>query len=221
MILGQAAFRRDAGRQSGAALIMCLLLLSALCLLGLSAASEHHMQVRMSENLDSGLARRFEAQHALDWAEAWLLGLPGAERPLVCQAECSPPDIIRQEGAFGPAPEHQDLDWWRHNGHAAGYLPGNEPSGFGGPWYLIEQVHLESSTDPEPLQPETAYYRILARGSSASGSQNSVIEAVLARPWGHESLSNGFPPTPGTASFCMTEPVKPPCGRVAWRLRRS
>lgn len=203
--------------QSGAALIMCLVLLGALSLLGLSAASEHRMQLHMSHNLESSLERRINADHALKWAEDWLLGLPGNNRPLACSTDCSSGDLIRVAGAFGPTPQYMDPSWWQHNGHAAGYTPGAEPPGFSGPWYIVQEVYLEPSSAPESLQQETSYYRILAQGSAANEHQSSVTESILARPWGHESLSNGFPSDPLSVSFCKSDLVEPPCGRVAWR----
>lgn len=206
-------------RESGAALIMCLILLGALSLLGLSAASERVMQMRMSSNSDSGLARRLNANSGLNWAEDWLLGMPGTGRPVACAANCTAADVIRPVGAYGIAPQHMNLQWWQLNGHAVGFAPeaSPPPAEFAGPWYIIEEVHIEPAVNPESLQLETAYYKIMARGMATGPTQNSVTESILARPWGHESLSNGFPPNAETVPFCKSMLTQTPCGRMAWR----
>ena len=214
---------RNAG-SNGAALLICLLLLAALTLLGLAAAWDHALQQRMTNNLLERAHAEQSANTALEWGESWLLGLQGEIRPTACSDNCTATDVIRAAGTYGPTPRYQDLNWWKSNAFSAGtdpatgiimdvYLANNNSSSF----YFIEEFHGDIINSPETSVNETVHYKLLARGSSGPSSNYAITESFIARPWGDAALTNSFPPTDNSTSFCYLNTVITPCGRQAWR----
>ena len=212
----------------GAVLLICLLMLAALTLLGLAAASDHTLQDRMSNNLVEAALAGQSANTALSWGEQWLLSRPGSERPAACPDTCTQGDIIRAQGGHGPFPEHQNLNWWQLNAHPTGKDPltgvivDAALAGQGAhAYWLIEEVHLSIDTQADDTKVETAYYRILARGAGrdpATGSSRFAIsQSIIARPWGDAAWTDAFPPSGQAYSFCNLEDMTTPCGRLAWR----
>ena len=215
-------------KAKGAVLLICLLMLAALTLLGLAAASDHALQDRMSNNLVEAAHAGQSANSALKWGEQWLLGRTGSERPVACFDGCTQSDIIRAQGGHGPAPEHQDLNWWQLNAYATGKDPlsgaildaataGQNAYAY----WLIEEIHLSSDTQIDDTIVETAYYRILARSPGrdpATGSSRfAVTQSIIARPWGDAAWTSAFPQTSLANSFCQGDKTPTPCGRLAWR----
>jgi Tfp pilus assembly protein PilX len=86
--------------QSGAALLLCVLLLASLSLLGLSTASETLLQERMGANRSVNEQDLHLAMAGLRALEILLLSLPGATRPAGCPDDCLailPPGTEAQE----------------------------------------------------------------------------------------------------------------------------
>jgi hypothetical protein len=106
--------------ERGVALLLSLLLLTSLTLLGLAAASDASLQNRMVGNLEKNLTATRHAESAGRWAEAWLLGLDGDQRPNPCSDRCGPGQVIRQSGTYPALPERESEDWWRFSGFVAG-----------------------------------------------------------------------------------------------------
>ena len=156
----------------GAVLLICLLLLAALTLLGLAAAWDHTLQERMSGNLLERAHAGHWASATLEWGESWVMGMPGTTRPTACSDACTPTDIIRAEGAYGPAPQYQGLVWWQNNAFTIGTDPvtgavlDSSLAEHGAPgFWIIEEVHLDNTPEADSKVTETGYYRLLARGS--------------------------------------------------------
>ena len=63
--------------QTGMVLLLCLLFLTTLTLLGLSASAETVMQDQLATNLQETDHARQSALTAQKWAENWLLELEG------------------------------------------------------------------------------------------------------------------------------------------------
>lgn len=215
----------------GAVLLLCIMLLAAVTLLGLAAASDYVLQERMSNNLAGGAYAEQSANAALGWGEAWLMGLAGSERPTACNEPCAQSDIIRTEGAYGPTPQHQDSDWWQQHGFAAGHDPVSgalldavQAEMANQAYWLIEEIHISNWQQdqlPGPEQgagSEMGYYRIYASGSALHSMRFSVTESIVARPWGNAAWTDSFPRPRNVSNFCYRGPPVAPCGRVAWRL---
>ncbi len=207
------------------------MLLVAVTLLGLAAASDYILQERMSNNLAGGAHAERSANAALGWGEAWLMGLAGSERPTACSELCVRSDIIRAEGGYGPTPQQQDSPWWRQHGFAAGHDPVSDAlldavqaEMADGAYWLIEEIHVGSLHQDEVADleedpgSEMGYYRIYASGSALHSMRFSVTESIVARPWGNAQWTDEFPQPRHVSNFCYRDQPVVPCGRVAWRL---
>jgi len=208
-------------RQSGAVLLVCLMLLAALSLLGLAAASDHLLQERIATNLLDADHASVDADAALKWGESWLLGAPGDQRPPACPSDCGAGQVIRAAGFHGPAPEHLGEDWWRANAYQAGADPvsGTVLAQGGLAFWLAEEVHVEPAQAGDNPAPEIAWYRILSRSADSPAGTYAVSESLLARPWGDAAWTDDYPTTSQAPGFCIETSPSVPCGRVGWRRR--
>jgi Tfp pilus assembly protein PilX len=214
------------GRNSrGAALLLCLLLLFALTLLGLAAASDAGLQSRMTGNLEKASASVRIADANLAWAESWLLSIDGAQRPATCSDSCATDEVIREAGGYPDSPERQDLAWWSDNGFRIGYDPvsgevmASSLAALGGFW-IMEEVQFQNSPNPGGEQPGTGYYRGIALGKGPDGKSIAVTESIFARPWGNPDWTDPLPGVEGQAGVCRRFEIQALCGRLAWRQRR-
>jgi len=217
-----ASLPRAISPQNGMVLLLCLIFLTALTLLGLSAASDTILQTQLSANLQEAERAKQSALAALSWAEDWLLDQDGPV-PESCNAPCAGLKI-HSRGALPPHPEFQSRTWWVDHGYEAGVDPltGERITKIAGgdinsPLWMIETLH---SIPPgrNATGHLLVWYRILARGSGQANAVVSVIESTVKRSWpptvGHSvSGINGSAPCPGTES-----PAK--CGRISWRELR-
>ncbi|MBT8061973.1 MAG: hypothetical protein KJO85_04770 [Gammaproteobacteria bacterium] len=209
--------------QSGAVLLLCLLLLMALSLLGLAAASDTQLQQRVSGNLQHRLDLDFTAQQALAWAEAWLMSLPGESRPVPCSESCSNSQVIRPAGYFSNESLTMNESWWQSHGIPSGFAPdrgmnfpvATAPGNLSAYW-LVEQAHLEEWADPENHITELAWYRLTAMAGDSEGSFH-VKQGIVARPWGEPSYRNTLPERASAHHFCDVLAPDIPCGRKAWQ----
>ena len=208
----------------GAVLVLCLLMLSALTLLGLSAASDRVLQDRMSSNLLEGSHAGSSAHTALKWGEQWLFSLDGTTRPAACSGACTGTQVIRSKGALSEDAEHKDLNWWQANANPTGKDPvtgatldeGLAEQNTGSYW-LIEELQTQPVLVSDSKATEIGYYQVIARGVASQGSAFSVVQSIIARPWGDESLNDMLPRPPDQPGICRTEAKEIPCGRAAWR----
>jgi len=209
-------------RARGAALLICLLLLTSLTLLGLAAASDANLQGRMAGNLEEARLSARTADATLAWAENWLLSLDGAQRPATCGGICEPGEVIHESGSYPVAPEHESPAWWLNNGFTIGHDPVSGEvldaslAALDGLW-IIEEVHFEGADEERP---DTGYYRSIARGRGLVGKSVAVTESIVARPWGDAAWDDPLPREPGQTSFCRQPGIEGRCSRLAWRQRR-
>ena len=200
-------------------LLLCLIFLTALTLLGLSASAEAILQNQLAANLQETERAKQSALAALTWAENWLLTIDGSA-PAICSTDCAGLKVY----APGDLPanlESESLSWWLDHGYEAGIDPstGERLSVITGssivpPVWLIEVVHEvppanDGSTD---LQ---VWYRVLARGNGHTDTGISVVESIVVRAWAVDD-SNVQPET-GTYALCPGSRPSAECGRVAWR----
>ena len=201
------------------ALLLCLLFLTALTLLGLSAASETVMQDRLADNLQETGQARQSALAAQDWAEDWLLG-HFEVAPLPCVQPCEGPQI-HASGTLPGRPETENLAWWLANGMEAGIDPvsGERLATLSidsatPPVWIVESLHEERLVSASGDETQ-AWYRILARGNGHAGRGVAVVESIVTRPWRPARTIDAVTqePCPGFDSSYR-------CERVAWRTLR-
>lgn len=209
-------------QQTGVALLFCLIFLTALTLLGLSASADAVLQNRLAANLQETERAKQSAFAALSWAEHWLLELEGPA-PESCAEACDGL-YVHAPGDLPPHPEFESLSWWMDQGHEAGIDPltGHRMTtisaeSYNRPVWIIEAVHAIPPADngTDDLQ---VWYRILARGSGQTGNGISVVESILVRSWA--SIDSTIVTKTGTAGICPGSEPSAKCGRVAWRELR-
>lgn len=208
--------------QTGVVLLLCLLFLTALALLGLSASAETVMQEALAGNLQETQRARQSALAAQSWAERWFLGLGGAA-PVSCTRPCEGL-LIHDAGSLPAHPESEDLAWWLTNAQVAGIDPftGERLANLSAtsndlPLWLIEQLHLDAESESGGAV-DQAWYRIIARGGGPTPASVAVVESIITRPWIPTASMVGttFAPEGPCPGFDPTIL----CRRVAWRALR-
>ena len=214
--------RYRAATQTGVVLLLCLLFLTTLTLLGLSASAETVMQDMLASNLQETQRARQSALAAQLWAEQWILGQGGAE-PMSCSRPCQGL-FIHPPGSLPAHPETEDPSWWMANGHEGGVDPltGQRLAvlsidSIAPPLWVIELVHQTHAAESGAID-DQAWYRILARGSGWSGAGVSVAESIVTRPW--RSAGTPDPVIDLLQGRCPGFDPDTPCRRVAWRSLR-
>jgi len=194
-------------------LLLCLIFLTALTLLGLSASAEAILQNQLTANLrESGRAK----QSALRLYQA-------GTAPESCSSACAGLKL-HAEGNLPANPEFMDLSWWESHGHEAGIDPqsGVRTSSLSGsninaPYWIIEAVH-ESPPAENGSTELQVWYRILARGSGRTAAGVSVAESIVVRSW--STIESTETTEPGITTRCPGAEPTADCGRVAWRELR-
>jgi Tfp pilus assembly protein PilX len=201
-------------------LLLCMIFLTAMMLLGLSASTDTILQSQLSSNLQETERARQNAQTTLIWAEQWLLKL---ESPLPenCESPCNPLPIS-STGILPPDAEFKPYSWWQEVAYEAGTEP-TEPrsetsvnnTSANNPLWLIEAIHSipaaqDGSTDLH------VWYRILARGSGRAGKVVAVVESLVVRPWPLVEPTEKLATQDSGICFDQAEN----CGRVSWRELR-
>jgi Tfp pilus assembly protein PilX len=204
--------------QGGMVLLFCLLFLTALTLLGLSASAATVIQNQLTANLQEKERARQSASAALSWAEDWLLEREESA-PETCSEHCEGL-ILHAPGTLSAYPQFEDLSWWMEHGHEAGIDPltGTRTAtvsagSINPPMWAIVKLHEVPPTESGAGYLQT-WYRILARGSGRTEAGVSVIESIVTRSW--ISIEDA---DAGTTATCPASEASA-CGRVSWRELR-
>ena len=208
--------------QKGMALVMCLIFLTALTLVGLSASADTVLQNKLAANLQETERARQSALAALLWAEHWLLELDGPV-PESCTEPCDGL-YVHTPGDLPPHPEFKSLSWWMEQGHEAGIDPlsGNRlatitSGSIHAPVWVIEAVHAIPPSE-NPATDLQVWYRILVRGSGRTNAGVSVIESTVVRSW--PSIDSPELPDTESTETCPGSGPEEKCGRLSWRELR-
>jgi Tfp pilus assembly protein PilX len=211
---------RPINTQRGMVLLLCLIFLTAMMLLGLSASADTILQNQLTANLQETDRVKQSALAALIWAEKWLLELDGLPREN-CRGPCGG-QIIHAFGSLPANPEFKPYSWWIEQGFEAGTDPlTNNPETLAitdntnKSIWLIEPAYSfaaaqDGSTD------QRVWYRIFARASNTAGTVVSVVESLVVRSW--PSLESTEVATADNPGICSVQDKA--CGRVSWRELR-
>lgn len=220
MKLGTCRFsNHNSGSETGMALLLCLLFLTMLTLLGLSASAETIMQDRLVTNLLETERARQSALSALKWAENLLMQLDGPVPPN-CSRPCNG-FFVHTPGSLPPHPEFENLSWWLEQGLEAGIDPltGERlttltTNSINPPMWLVEGIHEIPPSGNGTTKLQT-WYRILARGNGRTNAGASVVESIIVRTWTAGISTSG--PTNSAPGPCPGSIPSGKCGRIAWR----
>ena len=212
----------------GIALFTGLVLLAALSLLALTAASGTVLQRTMAANFQENSMALQNASIAASYARAWLNSRPVNERESGCQDNCILPAGITNSGELPPRPEFESAAWWRSNAVAVGYNPETAettttPDGGAEPArWIIEEIQYAATADTrgENMAEGVGYYRIFGRGTGLNTRSVAVIEAIVARPWEGDFQADSYPPDGPFGAFCRPFENRYDCGSLSWRQRR-
>jgi len=174
-------------RQTGASLIVSLMLLIVLTLLGLSGMQSTVMQERMSNNVrDKGMAFQ-AAESALRSGESWVKnqnmptrGALTVQDGTSCSAPC---DLVGLDDYVGMAT--QDFSWWETNGRIYSDMPTGTGEVASAPRFIVEEHsdQRDSLADPTDTSspPVRTLYRLTALGVGGTATAESMIETLYAR----------------------------------------
>lgn len=212
----------------GIALLTGLVLLAAISLLAISAASGTVLQRSMAINYEESAQALQNASVAASHALAWLNSRADIERESDCLSNCLLPTGIVGPGSLPAQPEFESAEWWRDNAIAAGYNPatansiGTPDQGVEPARWVIEEIHyqLAGNSNTQALVEGQGYYRILGRGTGRNTRSVAVIESIAARPWQGEILPGTYPPIGPGRVFCEQFEDSVDCGRLSWRQLR-
>jgi len=215
-------------KNRGVALLVGLVLLAAVSLLALSAASGAVLQRNMAINYQEKAAALQNASIAESYATAWLNSRAVSERQSGCQTNCLLPIGIHSPGELPAHPEFESVEWWRSNAFVTGYNAqtaetletpdqGAEPAR----WIIEEINYLDTGDTRGQNKAEgVGYYRILSRGTGRNPRSVAVTELIAARPWDGDFRAGQFPPDGSNRAFCSQFDIPYQCGSMAWRQRR-
>ncbi|VAW96862.1 hypothetical protein MNBD_GAMMA19-721 [hydrothermal vent metagenome] len=165
--------------QTGAALIVSLMLLIVLTLLGLSGMQSTIMQERMSNNVrDKGMAFQ-AAESALRGGENWVKdqGILTPQNGGSCTAPC---DLVHLDDYIDMIT--QDFTWWKDNGRAYVGMPTGTVAS--APRFIVEEhgtARQGYSLDPTASILPPRLYRITAIGVGSTTTAEAMIETLYAR----------------------------------------
>lgn len=182
MKLNQPGF---ASHQTGAIMVVSLLLLLIMTVLALGASQSTRMQERMAGNArDHDLALQ-SAEAGLRAGERWVATLSAAPAPC-SSGKCPVFELGVPDAASTTALQFRDFTWWNNN--AWQYDTSSLISGPGlakqDPTYLIEEledVPDSLSIPPTGPPPSRMYYRVTSRAVGGTDASAVVIQSTWSR----------------------------------------
>lgn len=197
---------KRASNQDGMVLLLCMIFLTAMMLLGLSASADTILQNQLAANLQKAEQTRQSAQTALEAAEKWIMDL---DAPVTgdCTTPCDHP-VIYSEGELPADLQYKPLDWWLANGQARVQNLG-KPS----VWLIESSYSIASASNPDEKR---SWYRIFARASDSTDTVVSVVESIVLKTW---PVKEETAPTVSSDQASCTA-GSGDCRRLAWRRLR-
>lgn len=214
--------------QSGASLVVGLVILTLLTVLGLVSTSGHLLQQKA---LAAGIDREHAlhaAERALEWGESLLQYTPAAS----CTSNCDASSRTWQQQAMPVAMENMDAGWWRQHAMEFGTDPMGQaavlswPDASTPPRVVIEEMHKQGYVGISGNEYELRYYRVYANGYSISEDNHVIIASTIAVPYSQDSDADQIGDF--TVVACPEAELRNPednvyidpdmrCGRLGWR----
>ncbi len=171
--------------QTGAALIVSLMLLIVLTLLGLSGMQSTIMQERMSNNVrDKGMAFQ-AAESAIRSGEDWVKSADTNTLRPNDVGTCTPPCNIVQLDDYANMTT-ENFSWWQTNARAFTFPSSTSNSTpAADPRFIVEyhsDIKQGYSLDPTEGPPPPSLYRITAIGVGGTTTAEAMIETLWLKP---------------------------------------
>lgn len=173
---------RSASRQSGAILVVSMILLLVMTILALTVSQTSRMQERMAGNArDSDLS--FQAAEAgLRSAEQFLW--TQASQPIPCST--APCTVYQKDVLNGTDLRVQTKDWWNLNAKEYGAAGSQQIAEVKkDPQFVIEELGFApySLTVGKGKPAGRTFYRNTAHGFGGTESAQTVVESTFTRPY--------------------------------------
>ncbi len=167
-------------RQTGAALIVALIMLLLMTVLGLTAMNTVTMEERMAGNLrDLNLSFQ-AAEAALRDGEKYLAPL-SLSRPPRCSS--GPCNTVWQKGAL-PDLSAQTAAWWAANGREYGAAGTQDLGGvYSDPFYVIEYQSTAKDSIDTGFGEDSGrdFYKVTGRGVGGSDTSESIVQSFAVK----------------------------------------
>jgi len=169
-------------RQTGASLIVSLMLLVVLTLLGLSGMQSTIMQERMSSNVrDKGLAFQ-AAESAVRGGEDWVKNQTISKLVPQDGSSCSAPCNLVGLGDYLNMTT-RNFSWWETTGRAYTDMPTGAVAS--APRFIVEEHSIQRDSLADATDnnspPVRTLYRLTAVGVGGTVTAESMIETLYAR----------------------------------------
>jgi len=174
--------------ESGAVLLIGLLLLLVLIMLGLAASQSSIIQLKLSGNFQD-LNRAFESAEAGNrWPSAWILSLgrTAVSRPFPCVDQCDTSSPVWQQGIYPSSPSPKDAIW--ESAREFGIDPTDDsdvaarvPEVHSQPKFIIEQQQFLRDDLAGNPHKGVAFYRITTTSTGSRVDTSAVVRAVVAK----------------------------------------
>lgn len=189
-------YRIGQASQQGMVLLLCLIFMTSLTLLGLTATTDTITQRQLASNLLDAERTRQAGQLALQWAENWLLESSGPA-PAICSSSCTG-FYAHPVGSLVANIQSEDAAMWQALGFEAGVDPATgarlatlPTSGANPAMWIIQNLH-HSAAASDGSTPELDWYRILVRATGQSETSVSVVESVVSKSWAEDETATAF-----------------------------
>lgn len=169
---------RHVSHQSGAVLMVSLVILLVLTLIGITSMSSTIQEEKMAGGVRNQNLAFQAAEAALRDGEAWIR----AQNPMPnAVSTCSsPPCLVVELGTLGDLAAQNDT-WWNSNAREYGTTGTQEIVGVSGdPRYVVEfRTFLNTGGLDVGLNPPQGrmYYRLTARGTGGNTSTEAILQS--------------------------------------------
>lgn len=171
--------KTTARHQSGAALMVSLMILLVMTLIGITSMSTTILEEKMTGGVRNQNLAFQSAEAALRNAETWV----GAQNPVPsAMASCSsPPCQVMELDSLGNLTTRNN-DWWHINAREYGTTATHEINGVSAdPRYIVEERTAVNRTGSlaRGISPasQNLYYRLTARGTGGNTTTETILQS--------------------------------------------
>jgi len=175
-------------KQTGAVLLVGLMVLVVLALLGVAYSQISVIQERLAGNFKDLSVAFQSSESSSRWGMSWLQSLGGEvlSRPFPCNDDCDETTPVREVG-FYPAHPSPKSDFWEDAGvYGIRPIDGEDMEYTVAmvheqPRYVMEQQFFMRDDLAGDPQKGVAFYRVTAKGIGERPNSDAIVSAVIAK----------------------------------------